>query len=442
LVSKRPIVTIVILSESFSALWQDMAAELDVELVTAEPDQPLQGDSVAVIVAAGGEEGRGLDALITYVAESRPTYLVGTNTSHRFGIEATRRGAADYFALPNDLDLFRRTLASQVEMARESMAAAPGVERGVFDRMIGNSPALRETLDRAARIIPHGDVTVLIQGETGTGKEVLAKAIHDGGPRASSPFVAINCAAIPGTLLESELFGHEKGAFTDAHVAKAGLFEEANHGTLFLDEIGHLPLPLQGKLLRAIEERQIRRVGSNETRKIDARVVTATHVDLREAVAAGEFREDLYYRLNVVTLRLPPLRDRGDDLELLAHRFAQDLAARYGLATPSLTGPFLTALRAHSWPGNVRELRHAIERALLLSDPGKLDPAELAVSETAHAPISGAPIPFPASLREITAAIAKATLRASGGNKSAAARQLDISRARLQRLMDGEEDDG
>jgi transcriptional regulator with PAS, ATPase and Fis domain len=300
---------------------------------------------------------------------------------------------------------------------------------------LGESPALRAVLAKARRVLPHGDVTVLIHGETGTGKELLARALHDGGPRRDGPFVAVNCAAIPAALLESELFGHERGAFTDAHQAKAGLFEEADRGTLFLDEVGHLPLGLQGKLLRALEDKRIRRVGATESRTVDVRIIAATHVDLAEAVRQGQFREDLFYRLNVVSLDLPPLRERGGDIELLAEAFVAGLAARYRLPAPPLTQEVRAALRAHRWPGNVRELRHAIERALLLSEPGRLDPGELIPQNVPSGRAAG-PAGGPATLAQIIAAAVEAALARHGGNKSAAARELGISRQRLQRILD------
>jgi transcriptional regulator with PAS, ATPase and Fis domain len=295
-------------------------------------------------------------------------------------------------------------------------------------------------LTKARRVLPHADVTVLITGETGTGKELLARALHEGGPRVDGPFVAVNCAAIPSQLLESELFGHERGAFTDAHQAKRGLFEEADGGTLFLDEVGHLPLPLQGKLLRALEEKRIRRVGATESRSVDVRIMAATHVDLAGAVRRGEFREDLFYRLNVVSLELPPLRERGGDVELLAEAFMAVLAARYRLPPPELTANVRAALRAHAWPGNVRELRHAIERALLLSEQGTINPAELlpqgrAAPAQSHGP-SG-----PATLAQVISAAVEAAIARHDGNKSAAARELEISRQRLQRILDHADDD-
>jgi transcriptional regulator with PAS, ATPase and Fis domain len=280
-------------------------------------------------------------------------------------------------------------------------------------------------------------VTVLITGETGTGKELLARAIHYEGPRAAAPFVEINCAAIPASLLESELFGHEKGAFTGAIASKPGLFELAHGGTLFLDEIATMPLELQAKLLRALETREIRRVGGQRTQHIEVRVIAATHGDLRSAIARGEFREDLFYRLNVVALSLPPLRERLQDVEQLAAVFLERLAATYALPVPVLTPALRAALHAHAWPGNVRELRNTIERGLVLSPRGSLDAEALFAMDAPPAgPPGSGPLPFPAAIATITRAAARAMVEFTGGNKSEAARRLEISRPRLNRLLD------
>jgi DNA-binding NtrC family response regulator len=437
-VTQQPALALLELSESFHSAWDDLATELEVDCVPLAPGDAPSAAVVAVIVAAGGEEDRALDLLPSVApAAGAPVYLVGARPSHRFAVEAIRRGAGDYFALPEDLDLLRRTLGAKVEAARERDRPSGPVPPpdDPFEPLHGRSAALRITLDDARRVLPHGQVTVLIRGETGTGKELLARALHEGGRRTSGPFVAVNCAAIPAQLMESELFGHERGAFTDADAAKPGLFEEAHEGTLFLDEIGHLPLALQGKLLRALEDRRIRRVGGTRSRVVDVRIIAASHVDLTAAVESGEFRQDLYYRLNVVSLTLPPLRERDDDVEALAEHFASVLAERYALPTPELTEPVRVALRGYPWPGNVRELRHAVERALLLSEPGTLDPRHL-IPPTREATAVGGPIPFPATLQEIQAAAVRAALVQHGDNKSAAARELGISRARLQRLLD------
>jgi DNA-binding NtrC family response regulator len=294
-------------------------------------------------------------------------------------------------------------------------------------------------LARAARIIPHASVTVLLTGETGTGKELVARAIHYNGPRRGAPFVDINCAAIPEQLLESELFGHEKGAFTGATVAKPGLFELANGGTLFLDEVGHLPLVLQGKLLRALEERSIRRVGGTRAIAIDVRIIAATHVELAAAVARREFREDLFHRLNVVPIELPSLRARRDDIPLLARHFLARFAGEYGLPVPTLSTEAERTLSRREWSGNIRELRNLMERTLLLTPKRALDASDFA--EPAPMSSSDDGIPFPATMAAITRAAANAMLAYCDGNKSEAARRLGISRPRLQRLLDATSDD-
>jgi DNA-binding NtrC family response regulator len=438
----QPTLALLELSESFGAAWPELAEELDITLerFVGHDVPPL---AAAVLVAAGGEEGAGLDVLADLVRPPDiPLYLVGAQPSHRFAVEALRRGASDYFALPGDLDLLRRTLAGRMEAARSRRRRSGAVEAvgDPFAALHGESEALTAVLKDARRVAQHGDVTILIHGETGTGKELLARALHDAGPRAEGPFVAVNCAAIPSELMESELFGHERGAFTDAHAAKPGLFEEAHRGTLFLDEIGHLSMHLQGKLLRALEDRTIRRVGGTHSRELDVRVIAATHVNLEQAVADVAFRDDLYYRLNVVALTLPPLRERGDDVERLAHLFITQLAQRYDVPEPELSAATRSALRRHAWPGNVRELRHAVERALLLSEPGSLDPAHLGAVERPTRPDGGGALPFPAPLNEIQTAAARAALERTGGNKTQAARDLGISRARLQRLLDREQE--
>ena len=440
--TETPALAIVHLSESFASLWQDLAQELGVQNLILDTEElgSSNRDLVAVLVAAGGEESRGLDALLAIPeTKNAPVYLIGASTSHRFGVEAVRRGAADYFALPDDVDLLRRTLASRLETLKERRSGAYPRSDDTFAAIIGESEALKTILEKARRVISHRDVTVLIGGETGTGKELLARAIHEGGPRSDGPFVAINCAAIPANLLESELFGHVKGAFTDARTNKSGLFEEANSGTLLLDEIGHLPLELQGKLLRTLDEKHIRRVGSTENRKVDIRILATTHVDLELAVAQGEFRQDLFYRLNVVSLDLPPLRDRGKDVEILARVFTESLAQRYGMPTPKLSPELLLTLRSHSWPGNVRELRHAIERSLLLSKPGTLDPAELIKTGKPKVTEKKGEFSFPTTLHELNRLAVHQAMEGLAGNKSAAARALGISRSRLQRLLDDRE---
>ncbi len=440
-----PRVEAVVISDSFHGSLTDLVQEAGGRLSTrtAEGGAP-PGVPAAVIVMAGGREGEALAQLP--VLGDAPWYFIGSTPDHRIAAAAVRAGAADYLVLPEDIDVLRRSLERDIRTARARVDAAEfatteGARAG-FAAIVGRSPELTAVLEQAKRVAGHRDVTVLLGGETGTGKELLARAIHYASPRAAQPFVEVNCAAIPANLLESELFGHERGAFTGAVAAKPGLFEQAHGGTLFLDEVGHLPLELQTKLLRALESREIRRVGGTSTKKVDIRLLAATHLDLAQAVQDKVFREDLYYRLNVVRLVLPPLRVRGNDLELLAETFAADLAERYGLPAPVSSTEFLEALGAHRWPGNVRELRNALERALVLSKPGTLDVSVLdfGTAPPADAHAANGALPFPADLATITMAAVQATLDLCDGNKSAAARRLGISRPRLQRVLDQMDD--
>jgi two-component system response regulator HydG len=433
------------LSDSFRTTIAELAGDLGAALNEWNPgdgETPPAG-SACVLLLAGGAEAAAVE-LLGSLSPGLPRYVVGASPGHRLAAAAVQRGAKDYFALPEDLGLLRRSLERERDEAvgRSEAARFAADERRLsgFDAIIGQSPVLRRTLDQARRVAQHRDVTVLIGGETGTGKELLARALHYDSPRAAAPFVEINCAAIPANLLESELFGHEKGAFTGATGAKPGLMELAHGGTVFLDEIGHLPLELQPKLLRALEGREIRRVGGQQSRKVDIRLIAATHVDLSAAVARGEFREDLFYRLNVVALVLPPLRERGEDMVTLAEAFVRQLATQYALPVPVLSSEVRAAIRAQPWPGNVRELRNAIERALVLSPPGTIDQAELPSRRAAEPPRDGL-LPFPATIRQITQAAAQAMLELVSGNKSEAARRLGISRPRLQRILDGQADE-
>ncbi len=426
-------------SDSFSAVWPELAALAGAELRVEASAQGCGPTAEAPILAVAGVEEEGEAEVRALAAAGAPAPLVvGARADHRLAATLVRAGAADYFALPGDADALRAAMAERARRraAHEAGARLAAQERSAFDfgRIIGRSPQMRAALDRAARIIPRDRATVLITGETGTGKELLAQAIHYNGPRAAAPFVELNCAAVPAGLLETELFGHEKGAFTDARTAKPGLFEAADRGTLFLDEIGELPLTLQGKILKALEEKEVRRVGAVKGRVVDVRIVAATHVDLAAAVERKEFREDLFYRLNVIPLHLPPLRERGDDVVLLAEHFVRTLASQYGMPAPALGPELRRALLAHPWPGNVRELRNGLERTLLLGD-GALDPADLFPAPPAAASAGRGEIPFPAPMEEIERAAAAAMVQRFAGNKSAAADALEISRSRLYRLL-------
>jgi DNA-binding NtrC family response regulator len=427
------------ISDSFSALWPALAEAYGLAYAPiAEPSELAAFGTAVVIVTGGGAEERLEEAVRRVAGAPLEVVAVGADADHHLASAVVRAGAVEYFALPGDEEALRSWLkdrATRFDSLRDRAAFAEA-ERAKyrFDEILGDSPALKAALDRAARVIPHAGVTVLITGETGTGKELIARAIHYNGPRREAPFVEVNCAAIPDQLLESELFGHEKGSFTGAVASKPGLFEVADGGTLFLDEIGHLPLPLQGKLLRALEERTVRRVGGTRPHAVDVRIIAATHADLVADSREGRFREDLFYRLNVVSLELPSLRERREDILPLARHFLARFAAQHGLPTPRLDERTAADLRARDWPGNVRELRNAMERAVVLASGGELAIADFPSDRTR--PVARGEIPFPATMREITRGATRAMLDLCSGNKSEAARRLGISRARLMRLLD------
>ena len=312
-------------------------------------------------------------------------------------------------------------------------------ERYGFHQILGRSPALRATLARAEKVAPT-ETTVLLTGESGTGKELVARAIHYASPRAEGPLLAVNCAALPETLLESELFGHEKGAFTGADRQKAGRFELAAGGTLFLDEVGELSPAVQAKLLRVVQERQFERVGGRATLRADVRIITATNRNLEQTVAAGQFREDLFYRLNVFTVHLPPLRERGDDVLMLGEHFVRELAPQFGRANTGLSREARDALLAHAWPGNIRELQNAVERALIMSDGGLLTAAQLGITPRAGRPADEAShdgrrhpetSPTASSLAEMEKRMVLDALTKTNGNKSRAAKILGLTRFQL-----------
>ena len=426
------------LNDSFQSEWATLAAAHGFALVrAAEPAtlEPRRG-SVTVVSAAGDEEL--LEGTLRQMPRGvRMVAAVGAAADHRLSAALVRAGADEYFALPGDLPhltAWLRESAARIK-ADSDAAAFADVERAKlhFDGILGESPALHAALNRAARVIPRPTVTVLITGETGTGKELLARAIHYNGPRRDAPFVDVNCAAIPEQLLESELFGHEKGAFTGAVGSKPGLMQLADGGTLFLDEIGHLAMPLQGKILRALEERVIRRVGGTRAIPFDVRLIAATHVDLAEAVRRGEFREDLYYRLNVVPIELPALRARGDDILTIARHFLMRFAREYDLEPLQLSPAATRALRERRWTGNVRELRNVIERAVLLASGPTLEMDD--VAEAPRVEHANGVLPFPATIAELNRAAVARMLELCGGNKTEAARRLGISRPRLHRLL-------
>ena len=326
--------------------------------------------------------------IITKVPEV-PVLIMTSYASVRSAVDSIKMGAADYIAKPFDHDemvmlverlLKQRTLARQTEALKSDVSRAYPVSG-----MIGNCPAMQEVQARIHKVAATG-TTVLILGESGTGKELAARAVHEQSPRREAPMVTVNCAAIPEGLIESELFGHEKGAFTGAVGSHEGLVEAADGGTLFLDEIGELPLEAQARLLRVLQEGEIRRVGSTQSRRVDVRLVAATHRDLEQRVRDGRFRSDLYYRLNVMEIRLPPLRERGDDLPELAHVLLEKACQRLNRPTMQFAPEALQRLRAYTWPGNVRELENVIERAVILGENEEISPDLLAIEAESEGP--------------------------------------------------------
>jgi len=313
-----------------------------------------------------------------------PVLVMTSYASIRSAVETMQLGAADYIAKPFDHDEMLLTIARILKsglQARQNAALKQDVERDwpTFG-IVGRSPAMLEVFDRVRRVAAT-DATVLIRGESGTGKELVARAIHEQGARREGPFIAVNCAAIPENLIEAELFGHEKGAFTGALQRKEGLLAAASGGTLFMDEVGELAPGVQARLLRVLQEGEIRPVGSTQSRRVDVRLLAATHRDLEKMVQERSFRDDLYYRLRVVEIIMPPLRARGDDVELLARDLLDKAARRLSRAGLRLSERALAAIRRYHWPGNVRELGNALERAVILCDGPAIEPEHLAIPE-------------------------------------------------------------
>ncbi len=376
-------------------------------------------------------------------APDTPVILVTAFGNIDGALEAIRRGAADYISKPYDVDAIKVVVAralKQRALALENRSLRRDLrEKYRLENIVGRSEAMLQVFKTAARVAST-DATVLIEGESGTGKELVARAIHASSPRAGGPFVAVDCGAIAEGVLESELFGHARGAFTGAQTSRRGLFEEANKGTLFLDEIGDVGPNLQARLLRALQEGTIRRVGTNEPIAVDVRVVAATNKDLEQAVKDGAFRADLYYRLNVVTIGIPPLRERREDIQLLAEHFAQ----KHGRAEGATLSPAAhELLAAYDWPGNVRELENVVARALALSPSGVILPEDLPdairrVSRPAPLPAVGSGADRP-TLAELERRYAAQVLQETGGNKTRAAEILGIDRKTLYRLL-GERD--
>ncbi|HVI93570.1 MAG TPA: sigma-54 dependent transcriptional regulator [Anaeromyxobacter sp.] len=428
--SIRHLVSVVLHDHGFEARAVASAAEALRELEAREYDLVLTDVRMPAMDGI---------ALVREVQRRDPDLMVIVTSAygtHDTALEAMKAGAYDYIAKPfrpDELVLVLRKAEERERLARENRRLRTELAAGYRpDRIVGASPAMAEVLRQVRKVAPQ-KTTVLVAGESGTGKELVARAVHELSPRASFPFVAVNCGAIPAELIESELFGHVKGAFTDAIRNKKGLAAEADGGTLFLDEIGELPLGLQVKLLRFLQEEEIRPVGDTRTRRVDVRVVAATARDLARGVAEGWFREDLWYRLNVLQLQLPPLRERREDVPALAERFLTRFAAlRPELPRPSLSPEAVQALCAHRWPGNVRELEHVIERAVILADGPVIReqdlPDTLRGAPVASAlPAPGADLSVKRGTRALEQQLIRAALERTGGNRTRAAELLELS---------------
>jgi DNA-binding NtrC family response regulator len=303
-------------------------------------------------------------------AATTPVLVMTSYASVSSAVEAMKKGAADYIAKPFDYEEMLKTINGIIDEQPHTEAPITG--------MLGSCGAMQQVFERITKVAPT-DTNVLILGESGTGKELVARAIHAASKQSSAPIISVNCAAIPDTLIESELFGHEKGAFTGATNKRMGLVEAANGGTLFLDEIGELPLDAQARLLRVLQEGEVRRVGSVETTRVKVRLIAATHRDLKALSATGQFREDLYYRLNVMKLHLPPLRERGSDIEALATSFLEKTCAKLEKPCLSFSPETLDVMASYRWPGNIRELENAIERAVILAETSLITPDLMAI---------------------------------------------------------------
>jgi two-component system nitrogen regulation response regulator GlnG len=388
-----------------------------------------------------------------------PVIFVTMAKSADAAIEAMKQGAYDYLFKPLDPHQLRRVVGEALEVARRmrepAVVAESAPDPDVDGAIVGSCPAMREVYKAIGRVAAQ-DVPVLITGESGTGKELVARAIYQHGSRARAPFLALNSAAIPEALLESELFGHEKGAFTGADRKRIGKFEQVSGGSLFLDEVGDMPLALQAKILRVLQEKAFERVGGNETIRTDVRLLAATHRDLKTWSDEGKFRPDLYYRLNVFTIHLPPLRERGDDLAVLVRHFVRRYSRELGQDVQDVAPEALTRLRAYSWPGNIRELQSVLKQALLRARGTTLLPASLPALPVER----GGSLPGPSSAGDNSNLVAfvrlclasegdqyaqahnrldrvllTRALEATGGNQQEAARRLGIARETLRRRL-------
>ncbi|MGI9538422.1 MAG: sigma-54-dependent transcriptional regulator [Desulfocapsaceae bacterium] len=395
-------------------------------------------DAVLMDVKMARMSGLEAFARISEIKPALPVIIMTAYSSVDDAVDLIKRGAHDYLTKPLDFERLKLTLMRALDHHRvEERKQEPRPEPGKLDTpIIGSSPQILELLDMVSYVAPT-EATVLITGESGTGKELVADTLHRNSERDTQPFVKVNCAALVENLLESELFGHEKGAFTGADRQRDGTFVQADGGTLFLDEIGETSAAMQVKLLRVLQEGELQRVGGNQTIPVDVRIIAATNRDLEVEVEKGNFREDLYYRLNVVTLEVPPLRERQGDVELLAERFIERFAEKNRRTVESVSRECMQHLTSYPWPGNVRELENAIERGVILMRGNHLTEKSLPLALQKHFQENpeAAGAARPATLQEAEKELIKQTLKETGGNKSEAARRLGITRKTLQNKL-------
>ncbi|MDR3633095.1 MAG: sigma-54 dependent transcriptional regulator [Isosphaeraceae bacterium] len=431
------------------SLLKFLQAEGYATLEAADGDEALRviklesPDAVLLDLKMPGRDGLEVLGALGRTLGDLPVIVLTAFGGSAAAIEAMRRGAYDYLSKPFDLDevlltlkraLYQRSLAAEVRALRQQ--AEREDEADGEPELVGRGAPMREVFKAIGRAAST-DEPVLIAGESGTGKELVASALHRHSRRASGPFLRVNCGALPEGLIESELFGHERGAFTGADRQRPGRFERATGGTIFLDEVAEIPLSAQAKLLRVLQSREFERVGGVETLRADARVVSATHRDLAKEVAAGRFREDLFYRLNVIRIALPPLHERAEDIPELAERILRRLERKYGWPGLSLSPEALTAIRSNPWPGNVRQLENALARAAIAARGRVILAEHLDVDAPASVPVSpdavesAEPLPLRALLAEVERRAIQQALAATGGNRTRAAELLGISRRQL-----------
>ncbi len=423
------------------------------ETIAAAADLLRETDPDLAIVDIRLPDGNGLDLVRRIRAEGHalPIVVLTAFGSIPNAVSAMREGTNDYIEKPVDLDqlafIVERNLETQRLKGKVEFYERTAVDANAQADLIGGSDAFKRVVQLAARVaspgvdLPSEMPTVLITGETGTGKDVIARYIHTAGPLNEQPFVHVDCASLPRELIESELFGHERGAFTDAKSAKRGLLEIAGGGTVFLNEVGELPMELQAKLLTTLERKSFRRVGGTRDVRMNARIVAATNADLKERVAARTFREDLYYRLNVFSIHMPALRERGDDVVRLAEHFTARLCQKYRKPAARLTDAARRALLDYRWPGNVRELLHVLERASLLAEDGVIGAEHLAIAPPpaaapASPPAAGEAAAEERTLEDMERLMVERALQKTGGNVSRAARVLGITRGALRRKLE------